>query len=116
MAADSAVSLVEVIAGMHELLGDAHSPNGGRPSHSCGCGESVAEDPVLDVREVPHSIRHATVFDAFDAVSPGGVLVLVAPHDPILLLHQLEIRASGRLLVQYEQAGPDVWRLRLIKR
>ncbi|OBH37633.1 cation-binding protein [Mycobacterium intracellulare] len=115
VAADPDVSLMEVTEGINELLGHAHAANGDGHSHSCGCGETDAEDPVLDVREVPHSIRHATVFGAFDAVPPGGALVLVAPHDPIPLLHQLNDRASGRLAVQYEQRGPDAWRLRLIK-
>lgn len=116
VAADPDVSLVEVTDGMHELLGDAHPGNGAAPSHSCGCGESDAGDPVLDVREVPHSIRHATVFGAFDAVPAGGALVLVAHHDPIPLLEQLDYLASGRLEVHYEQRGPEAWRLRLIKR
>lgn len=115
VAADPDVSLVEVTKSINELLGHAHAANGDGHSHSCGCGETDADDPVLDVREVPHSIRHATVFGAFDAVPPGGALVLVAPHDPIPLLHQLNDRASGRLAVQYEQRGPDAWRLRLIK-
>src|SRR5699024_6734078 len=34
----------------------------------CTCGEhDSAAPPELDVREVPHAIRHATVFGAFDA-------------------------------------------------
>lgn len=116
VAADPEVSLIEVTDGMHELLGYAHPGDGGESSHSCGCGESDADDPVLDVREVPHSIRHATVFGAFDAVPRGGSLVLVAPHDPIPLLHQLHDRASGLLEIDYEQRGPEAWRLRLTKR
>ncbi|OBK11716.1 DUF2249 domain-containing protein [Mycobacterium asiaticum] len=115
VAADPNVSLVEVTDGMHELLGCAPSADGHEQSHSCACCEADDDDLVLDVREVPHSIRHATVFGAFDAVPPGGALVLVAPHDPIPLLHQLNGRTSGRLEVQYEQRGPDAWRLRLIK-
>ena len=116
VAADPEVSLVEVTHGMHELLGHHHPSTGAEPSHTCGCGESDTDDPVLDVREVPHSIRHATVFGAFDAVPVGGALVLVAHHDPIPLLHQLDQRASGRLDVDYEQRGPEAWRLRLTKR
>lgn len=115
VAADPEVSLVEVTHGMHELLGNRHATTGAGPSHTCGCGESDADDPVLDVREVPHSIRHATVFGAFDAVPVGGALVLVASHDPIPLLHQLDHRSSGRLVIDYEQRGPEVWRLRLTK-
>lgn len=116
VAADPHVSLVEVTQGMHELLGRAQSTNGADHSHSCGCGESDSDDPVLDVREVPHSIRHATVFGAFDAVPVDGSLVLVAPHDPIPLLRQLDHRLSGRLEISYLQSGPDAWRLRLTKR
>jgi uncharacterized protein (DUF2249 family) len=116
VAADPDVSLVELTHGMHELLGHSHPTSGAEPSHSCGCGEHDADDPVLDVREVPHSIRHATVFGAFDAVPAGGALVLVAPHDPIPLLHQLDQRTAGRLEIHYEQRGPQAWRLRLIKR
>lgn len=117
VAADPDVSLVAVTEGMHELLGHVHpAANGAEPSHNCGCGETDADDPVLDVREVPHSIRHATVFGAFDAVPAGGALVLVAPHDPIPLLRQLDHRASGRLEIHYEQRGPEAWRLRLVKR
>ncbi len=116
VAGDPEVSLVEVTHGMHELLGHHHAGNGAEPAHSCGCGESDADDPVLDVRTVPHSIRHATVFGAFDAVPVGGALVLVAHHDPVPLLRQLDHRASGRLEISYEQSGPEAWRLRLTKR
>lgn len=113
VAADPEVFLLDVTRGMHELLGD-HT--GLEPAHACGCGEVDADDPVLDVREVPHSIRHATVFGAFDAVPVGGALVLVAHHDPVPLLRQLHERASGRIDIDYEQRGPEAWRLRLIKR
>ncbi|KAA0108080.1 DUF2249 domain-containing protein [Mycolicibacterium sp. P1-5] len=116
VAANADVSLAEVIHGMHDLLGDHHVTAGDEPAHACGCGEHDTEDPVLDVREVPHSIRHATVFGAFDAVPAGGTLVLVAPHDPIPLLHQLGDRTSGPLEIHYEQRGPEAWRLRLTKR
>ncbi len=116
VAADPEVSLVDVTNGMHELLGDHRPTADGQPPHACSCGESDTDDPVLDVRQVPHSIRHATVFGAFDAVPDGGTLVLVAHHDPIPLLHQLEHRAAGRLQIHYEQSGPEAWRLRLTKR
>ncbi|MDI3314280.1 MAG: DUF2249 domain-containing protein [Mycobacterium sp.] len=116
VAADPEVFLAEVARGMHELLGDRQSATGAAPAPACGCGESDTDDPVLDVREVAHSIRHATVFGAFDAVPPGAALVLVAPHDPIPLLRQLDHRCPGGIDVDYQQRGPDAWRLRLTKR
>ncbi|MDA4107883.1 DUF2249 domain-containing protein [Mycolicibacterium holsaticum] len=111
VAADPDVSLADALGGMHELLGGHHDAEGG---HKCGC-ESDAEEPVLDVCEVPHSIRHATVFGAFDAVPVGGSMVLVAPHDPVPLLHQLHDRTAGRISVDYLVRGPEAWRLRLTR-
>ena len=91
------------------------APGHGHGHAGCNCGEEDEELPELDVREIPHAIRHATVFGAFDAVPVGGSLILVAPHDPIPLLHQLAERCGGRLAVSYEQRGPDAWRLRLTR-
>ena len=34
---------------------------------SCGCGADEGE-PTLDVRLIPHAIRHATVFGALSAI------------------------------------------------
>ncbi|MGE2724897.1 DUF2249 domain-containing protein [Mycolicibacterium pulveris] len=110
VAADPDVSLADALGGMHELLGDHHGGGG----HTCGCAHD-AEEPVLDVREVPHAIRHATVFGAFDAVPAGASLVLAAPHDPVPLLRQLYDRTSGRIAVDYLERGPDAWRLRLAR-
>ncbi|TKJ19828.1 DUF2249 domain-containing protein, partial [Blastococcus sp. CCUG 61487] len=126
VAADPTVSLSGVLAGMHELLGEddhghdsAHAVEAvpAAPARgSCGCGgHDDDEIPVLDVRSVPHAIRHATVFGAFDAVPAGGSLLLVAPHDPLPLLRQLSARSGGALAVDYEQRGPEAWRLRLTR-
>ena len=83
---------------------------------ACSCGEADgAELPELDARTVPHAIRHATIFGALDAVPAGGGLVLVAPHDPVPLLGQLEGRAPGAFAVDYLQRGPDAWRLRFTR-
>lgn len=96
----------------HEPAGHGH---GGHGHAGCSCGETDEGMPELDVREIPHAIRHATVFGAFDAVPVGGSMILVAPHDPIPLLHQLAERSGGRLAVGYEERGPEAWRLRLTR-
>lgn len=121
VAANPDTSLAAVLAGMHEILGhgeEQHEHAGG-----CGCGGSCdcGEDdeagavPELDVRAVPHAIRHATVFGALDAVPARGSLVLVAPHDPVPLLDQIRARTNGAFAVAYEQRGPEAWRLRLTR-
>jgi uncharacterized protein (DUF2249 family) len=124
LAADPGVSLAAILTGLHALLGEAEQlrdgrGTGGAPAaagHSCGCGgHDDADVPVLDVRTVPHAIRHATVLGAFDAVPRGASLLLVAPHDPRPLLGELTARTGGALAVDYEERGPGVWRLRLTR-
>lgn len=134
------VSVAGALAGMHELLGghDDHSGHAHGPDHghghgheeaaadaatgtggcggACSCGETDgAELPELDARTVPHAIRHATIFGALDAVRTGSGMVLVAPHDPLPLLKQLEGRAPGAFAVDYLERGPEAWRLRFIR-
>ncbi len=116
------VSVAELLAGMHEVLGGEPVASVGAEEHahgehSCGCGEVDSPGyPELDARVVPHAIRHATIFGALDAVRPGGGLVLVAPHDPLPMLAQLEQRSPGAFAVDYLERGPQAWRLRLVRR
>ena len=147
-AADPAVSLTGILAGMHELLGEhgghqlgdheeghtgcgcgqaeAHAAGHAAGHAGCGCGEAEGpadcgcnevdvDMPELDVRTVPHAIRHATVIGAFDAIPAGGSLLLIAPHDPLPLLRQLSRRTGGAMAVSYEQRGPEAWHLRLTR-
>lgn len=142
LAGSPEVSVAGALAGMHELLGghDDHSGHAHGPDHghghghgheeaaadaatgtggcggACSCGETDgAELPELDARTVPHAIRHATIFGALDAVRTGSGMVLVAPHDPLPLLKQLEGRAPGAFAVDYLERGPEAWRLRFIR-
>lgn len=107
LAEDGSVSLTELTAN----LPTTKEPKSG----GCLCGEHDHDEPELDVRPIPHAIRHATVFGAFDAVDRGTSMILVAHHDPIPLLRQLAERSGGRLEVSYQQRGPEVWRLRLTR-
>lgn len=85
-----------------------------QPTCGCGCGD--AGEPELDVRPIPHAIRHATVLGALTAVPAGGSLRLVAPHDPKPLLAQIADRENGAFEVTYVVPGPDAWTLRLTRR
>jgi uncharacterized protein (DUF2249 family)/iron-sulfur cluster repair protein YtfE (RIC family) len=113
LAESSRVSLADMLHGMHEILGEPAGEAEDRDVGGCGCNE--AHDPTalpeLDARAVPHAIRHATIFGALDAVQPGGGMVLVAPHDPLPLLAQLEERSPGAFEVSYLERGPETWRL-----
>lgn len=81
---------------------------------TCGCGCSDSGVPELDVRSIPHAIRHATVFGALTAIPQGGSLVLVAPHDPRPLLAQIADRHGPEAWgVTYLAEGPEAWHIRL---
>jgi uncharacterized protein (DUF2249 family) len=81
----------------------------------CACGCADAGEPELDVRPIPHAIRHATVFGALGAVPVGGSLRLVAPHDPQPLLAQIAEREAGIEVTDLVR-GPKAWTLRLTRR
>lgn len=123
LAGNPDISLSGLLGGMRELLGggeeaaaDGESAAGGCGG-TCGCGGSDDADvPELDVREVPHALRHATVFGALAAVPAGRAMLLVAPHDPLPLLRQIEDRHPGAFAVEYRQRGPEAWRLLLTHR
>jgi uncharacterized protein (DUF2249 family) len=120
------VSVADLLGGMHELLGGhadehghahghahGHETGADAGGHDCTCGEHDDEVPELDARVIPHAIRHATIFGALDAVAPGRGLVLIAPHDPLPLLAQIEARYSGAFGFEYLERGPEAWRLLL---
>jgi uncharacterized protein (DUF2249 family)/iron-sulfur cluster repair protein YtfE (RIC family) len=116
LAAAPDVSVAQLLAGMHDLLGgspaEAGAGESGCGGHTCGCGELDGPGyPELDARTVPHAIRHATIFGALSGVGPGGGLVLVAPHDPVPLLGQVAERWPDTFAVSYLEQGPEAWRL-----
>jgi uncharacterized protein (DUF2249 family) len=126
LAGSSEVSLADILGGMHELLGahnhaessvSADAATEGGCGGECGCGEQdpAGALPELDARAVPHAIRHATIFGALDSVGPGSGMVLVAPHDPLPLLVQLEQRSPGLFSIDYLERGPEAWRIRFVR-
>lgn len=125
LAASTRHSLAELWADVERALSRASGKSAKTevtdPGHAdpleavCECG--IVEDPELpelDVRTVPHAIRHATVFGALDSLRPQEGLVLVAPHDPLPLLAQIRERSGDRFAVRYLQRGPGDWRLQLL--
>ena len=83
-------------------------------THHCGCGESDAGLPELDVRTIPHAIRHGAVIGAFAQLQPGDSMVLIAPHNPLPLLSQLE-QINGAFDTEYLAEGPQEWHIKLTK-
>lgn len=87
---------------------------GAHAAGGCRCGHDQDEAIVLDVRTIPHPIRHGAVFGAFDAIQPNGSFVIIAPHAPKPLLSQLAER--GPIEVEYLQEGPTEWHVKITRR
>ena len=118
LAQASGVSLADLQSSMTELApapakaSDVTAAEAPAKTGGCGCGGHDEPGlPVLDANAIPHAIRHATIFGALDAVEPGKGLVLVANHNPIPLLNQLQDRWPGRFDVEYLEDGPESWSL-----
>jgi uncharacterized protein (DUF2249 family) len=84
-------------------------------SGGCACGHEDESEIVLDTRQIPHAIRHATIFGALGAIAPGFSLDLIANHRPNPLVSQLEERHPGEFAVSFVEDGPELWRLRFTR-
>jgi uncharacterized protein (DUF2249 family)/quercetin dioxygenase-like cupin family protein len=75
-----------------------------------------AVDPVtIDVRALAPRDRHARIFATFNALRPGEALRLVNDHDPKPLKYQFAAEHAGEATWEPEQAGPEVWIVRISK-
>lgn len=83
-----------------------------RPRRGRGEVPTLAIDPRLDVRDLPHGERHARVLAALDALPADAALVLVAPHALLPLLAEVEHRYAGQVVGEWLQDGPEVWQIR----
>ncbi len=115
-------SMSDLLDRMHSTLpssqaaGVATAAAPAEGGHTCGCGGHDEEGmPVLDAREIPHAIRHATIFGALDGLRSGNGLILQADHDPVPLLMQLEQRAPGGYEISYLQRGPELFEIQLVR-
>ncbi|MDO4899489.1 DUF2249 domain-containing protein [Actinomyces sp.] len=60
-------------------------------SHSsCGCGAVQDDRMTLDVRPIPHRLRHPAVLGAVSSLRVGEGFDLIAPHVPTPLLAQMD--------------------------
>ena len=60
----------------------------------------------FDARGIAKRFRHAAIFGALDALTPGETMRFVNDHDPLPLLHQLEQRYGESVRIEYRQRDP----------
>lgn len=80
----------------------------------CGCGCNSSAN-VIDVRAIDPRMRHQLIFHRFDQLNTGDSFLLVNDHDPQGLRMQFEAALGHRFAWEYEQQGPEVWKVRISK-
>jgi uncharacterized protein (DUF2249 family) len=75
----------------------------------------TAVSPAFDVRQMPPHLRHATLFDAFQALPADGSFELVNDHDPVPLRQQFQAQWPGQFTWTALESGPDHWRVRITR-
>ncbi len=73
----------------------------------------MSETRELDLRKLPHEMRHGVVFRCFDALKTGESLVILNDHDPMPLLQQFKFARPGESEYEYVDRGPTTWQVRI---
>jgi uncharacterized protein (DUF2249 family) len=60
----------------------------------------------FDARGIAKRFRHAAIFGALDALSPGETMRFMNDHDPLPLLEQLRARYGDSVAVEYQKREP----------
>ena len=60
----------------------------------------------FDARGIAKRFRHAAIFGALDALTPGERMRFVNDHDPLPLLEQMRNRYGASVDIQYVQREP----------
>lgn len=69
----------------------------------------------LDVTQIEPRLKHPTIFEHFDALTPGEGFVIHNDHDPKPLYYQLLGERGQIFSWDYLEAGPELWEVRIAK-
>jgi len=60
----------------------------------------------FDARGIAKRFRHAAIFGALDALTPGETMLFANDHDPLPLLEQLRTRYGDSVEIAYQKREP----------
>jgi uncharacterized protein (DUF2249 family) len=76
----------------------------------------MSTPPVeLDVRRIPPREKHPTIFQTFDGLDNGQSMMLINDHDPRPLRYQMIAERPDTFEWEYQEEGPEVWRVRITR-
>lgn len=70
---------------------------------------------LVDLRPMIPPQRHATVFAAIDALSPGQSFVLINDHAPVPLLVRIDEMYPDQFEWSYLMDGPTEWQVSITR-
>ena len=73
------------------------------------------ENRLMDVREVPCSIKHGLILKTWRELAVGEFFILRNGHDPVPLRYQIEAEFPGALQWEYVARGPEDVSVKLTK-
>ena len=76
---------------------------------------TLDKDRVLDVREIPCSIKHGLVLRTCLELPQGSCFILLNGHDPVPISQQLQTEFPGCYAWDYLERGPEAFRIRISK-
>ncbi|MCR4293592.1 MAG: DUF2249 domain-containing protein [Candidatus Kuenenia sp.] len=77
---------------------------------------NIEDRIILDVRNIIPKERHPKIFNTFDGLRAGEMMVLINDHDPKPLKYQLEAERPGQMEWKYIEQGPDIWKVEIVKK
>jgi regulator of cell morphogenesis and NO signaling len=76
---------------------------------------SNEDEDVLDATLLHPAIKHATIFNRFEALKPGEGFILQNDHDPRPLRFQLENIHGNTFGWEYVEKGPEIFKIKITK-
>ncbi|MBU0594076.1 MAG: DUF2249 domain-containing protein [Pseudomonadota bacterium] len=70
----------------------------------------------FDARGVAKRFRHAAIFGALDALTPGETMRFMNDHDPLPLLDQMRQRYGDGIEIQYVAREPELISINFTRR
>lgn len=72
------------------------------------------EVPILNACVIPHRLRHGAVHGALGTLAVSESMILLAPHNPLPLLAEIEARPESFEMEYLVEGEPD-WQLKFTR-
>jgi regulator of cell morphogenesis and NO signaling len=70
---------------------------------------------ILNVTVIEPRLKHPTIFEKFDSLSPGEAFIIHNDHDPKPLYYQLLAERGQIFTWDYLEKGPETWQVKIAK-